>query len=152
QNTDLDKDRQRRQLDLIQSLNRDHEQNFGQDEYLEGRIQSMETAYSMQFEATDVFDTRKESEAMREMYGDTPFAHGCLLARRLVERGVRTVHVYYGPGQPWDDHSKINKNLTERCPDMDKASAALIKDLKQRGLLDDTLVTWGGEFGRTPVS
>jgi len=62
------------------------------------------------------------------------------------------VHVYYGPGQPWDDHSKINKNLTQRCPDMDKASAALVKDLRQRGLLDETLVVWGGEFGRTPVS
>ncbi|MES1258571.1 MAG: DUF1501 domain-containing protein, partial [Acidobacteriota bacterium] len=111
QNKDLDKDTQRRQLDLIQSLNQEHERSFGQDEYLEGRIQSMETAYSMQFEATDVFDIRKESESVRAMYGDTPFAHGCLLARRLVERGVRTVHVYYGPGQPWDDHSKIEKNL-----------------------------------------
>jgi hypothetical protein len=152
QNKELDKDTQRRQLDLIQSMNRGHEQQFGQDEYLEGRIQSMETAYTMQFEATDVFDINKESEAVRKEYGDTPFAHGCLLARRLVERGVRTVHVYYGPGQPWDDHSHINKNLTERCPDMDKASAALVKDLKQRGLLDETLVVWGGEFGRTPVS
>jgi len=152
QNKELDKDQQRRQLDLIQSLNKGHEQQFGQDDYLEGRIQSMETAYSMQFEATDVFDVRKEPEVVRNEYGDTPFAHGCLLSRRLVERGVRTVHVYYGPGQPWDDHSHINKNLTERCPDMDKASAALIKDLKQRGLLGETLVVWGGEFGRTPVS
>jgi hypothetical protein len=152
QNKDLDKDKQRKQLDLIQSLNQEHERSFGQDEFLEGRIQSMETAYSMQFEAMDVFDIRKETQATREMYGDTHFAHGCLMARRLVERGVRTVHVFYGPGQPWDDHSKIEKNLKERCPDMDKACAALIKDLKQRGLLDDTLVTWGGEFGRTPVS
>ena len=112
----------------------------------------METAYSMQAEATDVFDINKEPESVRKEYGDTPFAHGCLLARRLVERGVRTVHVYYGPGQPWDDHSKINKNLTARCPDMDQASAALVNDLKQRGLLDETLVVWGGEFGRTPVS
>jgi uncharacterized protein (DUF1501 family) len=112
----------------------------------------METAYTMQFEATDVFDINKEPESVRKDYGDTPFAHGCLLARRLVERGVRTVHVYYGPGQPWDDHAKINKNLTARCPDMDKASAALVKDLKQRGLLGETLVVWGGEFGRTPVS
>jgi uncharacterized protein (DUF1501 family) len=75
-----------------------------------------------------------------------------LLARRLVERGVRTVHVYYGPGQPWDDHNKINKGLHEGCPDMDRASAALIRDLKRRGLLDETAVVWGGEFGRTPVS
>ena len=152
QNKELDKDSQRRQLDLVQALNDEHEQQFGEDEFLEGRIQSMETAYSMQFEATDVFDIRKESEAIRAEYGDTPFAHGCLLARRLVERGVRTVHVYYGPGQPWDDHSHINKNLKERCPDMDKASAALVRDLKRRGLLDETLVVWGGEFGRTPVS
>jgi hypothetical protein len=152
QNKELDKDDQRRQLDLIQALNQGHEQQFGQDEYLEGRIQSMETTYTMQFEATDVFDVRKEPESVRQAYGDTPFAHGCLLARRLVERGVRTVHVYYGPGQPWDDHAHINKNLNERCPDMDKASAALIKDLKQRGLLGETLVVWGGEFGRTPVS
>ena len=129
QNKELDKDTQRRQLDLMQQMNRGHEEQFGQDEFLEGRIQSMETAFTMQFEATDVFDIHKESEAVRSEYGDTPFAHGCLLARRLVERGVRTVHVYYGPGQPWDDHSKINKNLSERCPDMDKASAALVKDL-----------------------
>ena len=77
---------------------------------------------------------------------------GCLLARRLVESGVRFVVVHYGPGQPWDDHKKINENLRERCPDMDQASAALIRDLKRRGLLDETLVVWGGEFGRTPVS
>jgi hypothetical protein len=152
QNKDLDKETQRKQLDLIQSLNQEHEKSFGQDEYLEGRIQSMETAFSMQFEASDVFDIRREPESVRKAYGDTPFAHGCLMARRLVERGVRTVHVYYGPGQPWDDHSKIDKNLRERCPDMDQASAALVRDLKQRGLLGETLVVWGGEFGRTPVS
>jgi hypothetical protein len=147
-----DKDVQRRQLDLIQSMNRSHEQQFGQDEYLEGRIRSMETAYTMQFEATDAFDINKESGAVRKEYGDTPFAHGCLLARRLAERGVRTVHVYYGPGQPWDDHSHINKSLSERCPDMDKASAALIKDLERRGLPGETLVVRVGEFSRTPIS
>ncbi|MCU1262353.1 MAG: hypothetical protein JWO80_5238 [Bryobacterales bacterium] len=152
QNKQLEKQPQRRQLDLIQALNREHENTFGEDEFLEGRIQAMETAYRMQFEAMDVFDLGKESPEMREEYGKTPFANGCLLARRLVERGVRTVHIYYGPGQPWDDHSHIDKNLRQRCPDMDKASAALIRDLKQRGLLDETLVVWGGEFGRTPVS
>jgi uncharacterized protein (DUF1501 family) len=89
---------------------------------------------------------------VREQYGSTPFANGCLLARRLVERGVRTVHVYYGPGQPWDDHGRIEQNLRGRCPDMDRASAALIRDLKRRRLLDETAVLWGGEFGRTPVS
>jgi Protein of unknown function (DUF1501) len=152
QNKQLAAPDQRAQLDLVQQLNRDHENSFGQDEYLEGRIQAMETAYRMQSEATDAFDIRKEPEAIREEYGNTPFAHGCLLARRLVERGVRSVHVYYGPGQPWDDHSRINKNLRARCPDMDQASAALIRDLKRRGLLDETAVVWGGEFGRTPVS
>ena len=112
----------------------------------------METAYRMQFEALDVFDLRKEPEAVRGEYGATPFANGCLLARRLVERGVRCVSVYYGNGQQWDDHKDIHKKLTERCPDMDRAAAALIRDLKRRGLLDETLIVWGGEFGRTPVS
>jgi hypothetical protein len=151
-NTQLDRDTQRRQLDLIQALNQEHEQSFGADEFLDGRIQAMETAFRMQFEALDVFDLRKEPESVRAEYGSTPFANGCILARRLVERGVRTVHVHYGPGQPWDDHKEIGKNLRQRCPDMDKASAALIRDLKQRGLLDETAVVWGGEFGRTPVS
>ncbi len=89
---------------------------------------------------------------MREEYGTTPYANGCLLARRLVESGVRYVQVHFGPGQPWDDHKEISKNLRERCPEMDHASAALLRDLKRRGLLEETLVVWGGEFGRTPVS
>ena len=152
QNKQLGLGDQRRQLDLIQQLNQNHETSFGQDAFLEGRIQAMETAYRMQSEATDAFDIRHESQAVRDEYGDTPFGHGCLLARRLVERGVRSVHVHYGPGQPWDDHNRINKGLMERCPDMDRASAALIRDLKRLGLLDETAVVWGGEFGRTPVS
>ncbi len=143
---------QRKQLDLIQALNNRHLRRVGGDAYLDARIRAMETAYRMQFEALDVFDVRKESKSVREEYGDTPFANGCLLARRLVEKGVRYVHVYYGPGQPWDDHKSINRNLRERCPDMDRGCAALIGDLKRRGLLDETLVVWGGEFGRTPVS
>jgi hypothetical protein len=151
-NKQLDLAAQRRQLDFIQQSNREHEQAFGDDEFLEGRIAAMESAFRMQSEATDAFDLRAESAEIREEYGNTPFANGCLLARRLVERGVRTVHVVYGPGQPWDDHSQINNNLRKRCPDMDQASAALIRDLKRRGLLDQTAVVWGGEFGRTPVS
>jgi hypothetical protein len=143
---------QRQQLDLIQELNRDHAREVGGDEFLEARIQAMETAFRMQTEAAEAFDLRREPQAIRDQYGDSPFANGCLLARRLVERGVRTVHVYYGPGQPWDDHGRINANLRGRCPDMDRASAALIRDLKRRGLLDETVVLWGGEFGRTPVS
>jgi uncharacterized protein (DUF1501 family) len=143
---------QRQQLDLIQQLNRDHEQQVGGDEFLEARVQAMEAAFRMQVEATEAFDLRGEPASVREQYGNSPFANGCILARRLVERGVRTVHVYYGPGQPWDDHGRISQNLRGRCPDMDRASAALIRDLKRRGLLDETAVVWGGEFGRTPVS
>jgi Protein of unknown function (DUF1501) len=143
---------QRRQIDLVQQLNQEHEKTVGEDEFLEGRIQAMETAFRMQTEAAEAFDLRTEPASIREMYGSTPFANGCILARRLVERGVRTVHVNYGPGQSWDDHGSINRNLRGRCPDMDRASAALIRDLKRRGLLDETAVVWGGEFGRTPVS
>jgi hypothetical protein len=143
---------QRGDLDAIQELNRAYGERFGPDEYLEGRIKSMESAYRMQFEALDVFDVRKESDAVRSEYGTNAFGNACLLARRLVEKGVRYVHVNHGVGQPWDDHSKIEKNLRERCPDMDRAAGALIRDLKRRGKLDETLVVWGGEFGRTPVS
>ena len=151
-NRNLTPEAQRRQLDLIQELNRSHDDAVGGDEFLESRIQAMETAFSMQAEANEAFDLRGEPASVRELYGNTPFANGCILARRLVERGVRSVHVYSGVGQPWDDHRKINQNLRGRCPDMDKASAALIVDLKQRGLLDQTAIVWGGEFGRTPVS
>ena len=151
-NTQLDPGKQRRQIDVIQALNQRHMASFGQDAFLEGRIKAMESAYRMQFEAMDTFDVRKEPEAIRSEYGSTPFANSCLLARRLVERGVPYIHVYYGVGQVWDDHKEINKNLRERCPDMDQAATALLRDLKRRGLLDETLVVWGGEFGRTPVS
>jgi hypothetical protein len=151
-NTQLNPETQRRQLDAIQALNRNYNESFGPDPFLEGRIKSMEAAYRMQFEALDLFDIRKESAAVRAEYGDTPFAHGCLLARRLVEHGVRYVHINYGAGQVWDDHKDIETQLRARCPDMDQAAAALIRDLKRRGLLDETLVVWGGEFGRTPVS
>jgi Protein of unknown function (DUF1501) len=151
-NQHLDAEKQRRYLDAVQALNREFSKGFGPDEFLEGRIQSMEAAYRMQFEALDVFDIRKESEATRAAYGSSSFGNGCLLARRLVERGVRYVHVNHSAGQDWDDHKDIDTNLRKRCPDMDQAAAALIRDLKQRGLLDETLVVWGGEFGRTPVS
>jgi hypothetical protein len=152
QNKWYDPATQRSDLDALQALNRNYAESFGADDYLEGRIKSMESAYRMQFEALDVFDIRKEPEPIRAEYGDTPFANGCLLARRLVQRGVRYVHINYGAGQVWDDDKDIAKNLRERCPDMDRAAAALILDLKRQGLLDETLVVWGGEFGRTPVS
>ncbi len=149
QNKFLDAKAQRKQLDALQALNQGFSDNFGQDDYLDGRIKSMESAYRMQFEAMDAFDIRKEPEHIRKSYGEGSFANGCLLARRLVERGVRFVHVGSGG---WDDHKDIQKKYQEHCPSMDQAAAALITDLKQRGLLDDTIVVWGGEFGRTPVS
>ena len=149
QNRWTDAGGQRRQLDAQQALNREFSQSFGADEFLEGRIQSMEAAYRMQFAALDAFDVRKEPAAIREEYGAGTFATGCLLARRLVERGVRYVHVGFGG---WDDHKDLERNYRKNCPSMDRAAAALIRDLKRRGLLEETIVVWGGEFGRTPVS
>ena len=144
---------QRRQLDLMQALNREHLAQQGTpDPALEGRIAAMETAYRMQFAATDAFDIAKEPERVREAYGKGHFANGCLLARRLSERGVRFIQVYYGNGQPWDTHRNHNKTTPNLAKNIDQPMAALLGDLKERGLLDDTLIVWGGEFGRTPVS
>ena len=152
-NAKLDPAAQRRQLDLMQALNREHLAQQGTpDPALEGRIAAMETAYRMQFAATDAFDIAKESERVREAYGKGHFANGCLLARRLSERGVRFIQVYYGNGQPWDTHRNHNKTTPNLAKNIDQPMAALLGDLKERGLLDDTLIVWGGEFGRTPVS
>jgi len=148
----LDPAQQRADLDALLAMNQRYSASFGADQFLEGRIKSMETAYRMQFEAMDLFDVRKEPQKIRDEYGTTPFGNSCLLARRLVEAGVRFVNVEYPGGQAWDDHSNVNDNLRKRCPDMDQAAGALIRDLKRRGKLDETLVVWGGEFGRTPVS
>jgi hypothetical protein len=151
-NKNVDAASQRTDLDALLELNQNYSKGFGADQFLEGRIKSMETAYRMQFEALDLFDIRKEPQSIRDEYGNTVFGTGCLLARRLVEAGVRFVNVDYPGGQIWDDHRDVNDNLRKRCPDMDQAAAALIRDLKRRGKLDETLVVWGGEFGRTPVS
>jgi len=152
-NAKLDPAAQRRQLDLMQALNREHLAQQGTpDPALEGRIAAMETAYRMQFAATDAFDIAKEPERVREAYGKGHFANGCLLARRLSERGVRFIQVYYGNGQPWDTHRNHNKTTPNLAKNIDQPMAALLGDLKERGLLDDTLIVWGGEFGRTPVS
>ena len=148
-NTHLDPAKQRQQLDAVQALNKRFHDSFGADDFLDGRIKSMEAAYRMQFEAMDVFDIRKESAATRAMYGENSSGNGCLLARRLVEKGVRYVNVGLGD---WDDHKDIEKAYQKKIPMMDQAAAALVQDLKQRGMLDDTIVLWGGEFGRTPVS
>jgi uncharacterized protein (DUF1501 family) len=142
-------DDQRRQLDTLQALNRSHAAANGNDPQLEARVRAMETAFRMQSAAGEAFDTRREPLRVREMYGPGEFARGCLLARRLVERGVRFVQVSLGG---WDHHANINAELRKLCREIDRPVAALLKDLRQRGLLDETLVVWGGEFGRTPVS
>lgn len=153
-NPALSAPRQRRQLDLIQQLNQIHAAHREHDAALEAQIKAMETAARMQTAAADAFDISRETPRAREMYGDTPFGRSCLLAPRLAESGVRFISVYYtsSNNQPWDTHSGHNKRHTELCADSDRASAALISDLKQRGLLEDTLVVWSGEFGRTPYS
>lgn len=143
---------QRRQLDLMQQLNAMHLQSRGPDNALEARIASLETAFRMQADANEAFDLGGETAATKEAYGSGHYANGCLLARRLVERGVRFVQVYYGNGQPWDTHSKHNESVQNLCKDIDQPTAALLADLKQRGMLEDTLVVWGGEFGRTPTT
>jgi len=151
-NSNLTLEEQRRQLDLLRRLNEEHQSQRGADPALEARIRAMETAYRMQLTATDAFDLNREPTRLRDEYGRTPFANGCLLARRLSERCVRFVQVYYGNGQPWDTHTNHNE-LTRRLGlDIDQPMAALLTDLKRRGLLEDTLVIWGGEFGRTSTS
>ena len=140
---------QKRQLDALQSFNRTHAAANGNDPQFEARVRAMETAFRMQSAAGDAFDTRREPLRVRESYGTGEFARGCLLARRLVERGVRFVQLSLGG---WDHHARINAELRKKCGEIDRPIAALLKDLRQRGLLDDTLVVWGGEFGRTPVS
>ncbi|MGV3771263.1 MAG: DUF1501 domain-containing protein, partial [Verrucomicrobiales bacterium] len=148
-NPRLDSTRQRRMVDLLQDFNREHAADNGHDPLLEARIRTMETAFHMQFAAGEAFDIRKEPETVREAYGSGEFANGCLLARRLVERGVRVVQLSLGG---WDHHGNINEELKKKCKEIDQPITALIQDLKTRGLLEDTLVIWGGEFGRTPVS
>ena len=142
---------QRQQLDLLQQLNTEHQRRRAGDAQLEARIQSFELAYRMQMDAADAFDVSKEPQSIRDMYGPGTQARQILIARRLIERGVRFVQVWHGEGQPWDSHEEIATNHRRLAGECDQAIGALIKDLKQRGLLDDTLVIWGGEFGRTPT-
>ncbi len=151
-NSSLSPEAQRRQLDLMRRLNEEHRAQRGPDQALEARIQAMETAFRMQTAASDAFDVNREPAKVRAEYGSGHFANGCLLARRLAERGVRFVQVYYGNGQPWDTHRNHNDTTRKLCRDIDQPIAALLTDLKRRGLLDDTLVVWGGEFGRTSTS
>src|SRR6267378_7322480 len=142
---------QRESLDLIGALNRRRLATDGDPE-IATRIASYEMAYRLQTSAPELMDLRGETKATLDLYGADPakpsFARACLLARRMIERGVRFVNIYH---EGWDAHSDVAGNLRKNCGDTDRASAALIRDLKQRGLLDDTLVIWGGEFGRTPM-
>jgi hypothetical protein len=153
-NPNLTLDQQREQLDLLGRLNEMHLRKRHGDAELDGQIKAMETAFHMQSQAMTTFDISREPERVRSMYGDTPFARSCLLARRLVQDGVRFVTVYYvsDDNQPWDTHANHDERHRKLCVDGDQAAAALILDLKQRGMLDDTLVIWGGEFGRTPYA
>ncbi|MCE9603726.1 MAG: DUF1501 domain-containing protein [Planctomycetia bacterium] len=148
----------REKLDLLARLNGRHRERFPRETELEARIENYELAARMQGAAVDVLDTARETEATRKMYGlddPTTAAYGtrCLMARRLVESGVRFVQVFCDQeGQAWDTHSKLPAELPKMCKQTDRPTAALIRDLKQRGLLDETIVLWTGEFGRLPVS
>ncbi len=142
---------QRKQLDLLTELNQGYQERRQNDALLEARVQSFELAYRMQMEADDAFDLTKEPESVRKMYGEGVQARQMMIARRLLERGVRFVQVWHGAGQPWDSHDDIHKNHGRLAKECDQPIAALLKDLKQRGMLEDTLVIWGGEFGRTPT-
>jgi hypothetical protein len=144
-------DMQRRQLDLLRTLNNSHQQAHGSDLRLEARIESFELAFRMQLEATDAFDISKEPAHIRALYGDTVHGRQTLIARRLLERGVRFVQLWHGAGQPWDHHDNIESNIRKHSAEIDGPIAAFMTDLKQRGLFDDTLILWGGEFGRTPT-
>lgn len=139
---------QRRQLDLVHKLNELHSQNLQKDAALEARLQAYEMAFKMQTEATDAFDINKEPAVMRDLYGRSSQGNQLLIARRLIERGVRFVQVWAGG---WDHHQDIEDRLPERAQEIDQPLAAFIADLKQRNLFDSTLVIWGGEFGRKPV-
>lgn len=151
-NPHLSKPDQRRQLDLLAALNLRHQQQRKEDANLEARIQSFELAFRMQMQATDALDISKESKQTQALYqAETVHGRQLLMARRLVERGVRVVQCYHGDGQPWDSHEHIatgHRNLGKQA---DGPIAALITDLAQRGMLDDTLIVCGGEFGRTPA-
>lgn len=141
---------QRQQLDLLQRLNLEHRQGR-LDDRLDARIKSFELAFRMQMEAADAFDLSKEPKPTLEMYGSGVHGRQTLIARRLLERGVRFVQLWHGAGQPWDNHDKIEENHRKLAAEIDQPIAALLSDLKQRGMLDETLVIWGGEFGRTPT-
>ena len=150
-NRHLSSDAQRRQLDVLARLNRLHEENRGGGADLDARVESFELAYRMQREAAEAFDVSREPKEVLERYGEGTQARQILIARRLIERGVRFVQVWHGQGQPWDSHDDIEVNHRRLAGECDRAIGALLTDLKRLGLLEETLVMWGGEFGRTPT-
>ncbi len=148
---------QRSKLEFLKSLNERYSAGKSDDTALDARVAAYELAYQMQSAAPEAVEIAKESEATRRLYGldeepTAAFGANCLMARRLVERGVRFVELYAGSGSGWDAHSDIEGNHSKRCRASDKPVAGLLADLKSRGLLKDTLVVWGGEFGRTPFN
>jgi len=151
-NSRLSNVEQRKQLDLVQALNARHLKERAADPQLEARIQTFELAYRMQTEAADAFDINREPKNIRDAYGNGTHGRQLLMTRRLLERGVRFIQVWSGNGQPWDNHDGLEKNHRKLAGDWDQPLAAFLTDLRQRGLLDSTLVLWGGEFGRTPVA
>jgi hypothetical protein len=155
-NSSLSTADQRRQADLLGELNKLQLQRVEKDQSLEASIQAMEMAFRMQFSVPEVFDISKETQATRDLYGDSEFAKGCLIARRLIEDGVRVVqlnHSIDGYDIAWDTgHGDIKGGHSRLAKACDQGIAALLKDLEGRGLLEDTLVVWGGEFGRTPMA
>jgi hypothetical protein len=150
-NNYLSSSAQRRQLDTLAELNRQHREERGHDPALEARIHSFELAYRMQQEAGEAFDVSRESKHVLDSYGPGTQARQILIARRLIERGVRYVQVWHGQGQPWDNHDDIEVNHRKLAKECDQAIGALLTDLKRLGLFEETLVIWGGEFGRTPT-
>jgi hypothetical protein len=151
-NNRLSMEDQRRQLDLVRSLNRSHSEQRQNDPALEARIATFELAYRMQMEASDAFDLAREPASVRDAYGTGTHGRQLLITRRLIERGVRFVQVWSGAGQPWDNHENLEKEHEKLAGGWDQPIAAFLADLKQRGLFDSTLVLWGGEFGRTPAA
>ncbi|MCA9103337.1 MAG: DUF1501 domain-containing protein [Planctomycetales bacterium] len=154
---DVSSERQLRKRELLAELNRRHAEPRGHQSELDARIAAFELAFRMQSECPEAVDISRETAATRAMYGlddekTAATGRNCLLARRLVERGVRFVQVYCGAGSRWDAHTKLEANHGGLCRESDQPVAALLADLKQRGLLEETLVVWGGEFGRTPMS
>ena len=168
-NASLSPNGQRRQLDFTQRLNDLHRERVGAENAFGARMDSLELAYRMQTSASEAFDIRGEPQPILDLYGLTglnanapantrndfrraTFARNCLLARRLAERGVRVIQIYYGNSQPWDTHSNNSSGQQNLSRIVDHPIAGLLTDLKRRGLLEDTLVVWGGEFGRTPAT